>query len=246
MEVMSFLKNNLGNIIGIIGIILAYYFHHKSRSKKEILYEITSFNLINKNLNQKVSELKVLYKEKDIRYLTISKLAIWNSGNSTILETEIPIDNKIQINICNNYEILEYELIQNEDIDSKLSISKIDEKNLEINFRFLEPNKGFVLKLIHTSRTSNDIIVKGRIIGGSEIKRINDMGRNNPKREHWSTKYFAFLFGVIMLLGSSHYEFFSIGFFFLFSIGLTISGTALYQIILKKVPKRYEKIYLDE
>src|SRR5690606_31847161 len=110
-----------------------------SKSKKEILYEITSFNLINKNLNQKVSELKVLYKEKDIRYLTISKLAIWNSGNSTILETEIPIDNKIQINICNNYEILEYELIQNEDIDSKLSISKIDEKNLEINFKFLEP-----------------------------------------------------------------------------------------------------------
>jgi hypothetical protein len=246
MEIMSFLKDNFGNILGVIGIILAYYFYYKGKSKKEILYEITSFNLINENLNQKVSQLIISYKDKEVKYLTVSKIAIWNSGNSTIWESEIPENNKIQICICNSYEILEYELIENEDLDSKLNITKIDDKYLEINFKFLEPNKGFVLKLIHTSRTSNDISVKGRIIGGSEIKRINDIGRNNAKREHWSTKYFALLFGVVALLGSNHYELFSFGFVFLFLLGLLITSTALYQIILKKVPKRYEKIYLDE
>jgi len=246
MEIVSFLKDNFGNVLGIIGIILAYYFYYKGKSKKEIFYEITSFNLINENLNQKVSELKISYKNKDIKYLTVSKIAIWNSGNSTIWEKEIPENNKIKINICNSYEILEYELIENEDVDSKLNITKIDDKQLEINFKFLEPNKGFVLKLIHTSRTSNDISIKGRIIGGSEIKRINDIGRNNTEREHWSTKYFGFLFGVIVLLGSFHYEFISFGFIFLFLIGILITLATLYQIILKKVPKRYEKIYLDE
>ncbi|MFW0737812.1 hypothetical protein [Flavobacterium sp. T12S277] len=246
MEIARFLKGNFGNILGIIGIILAYYFYYKGKSKKEIFYEIIGFNLINENLNQKVSELKISYKNKDIKYLTVSKIAIWNSGNTTIWENEIPENNKIQINICNNYEILEYELIENEDVDSKLNITKIDDKHLEINFKFLEPNKGVVLKLIHTSKTSNDVSIKGRIIGGSEIKRINDIGRNNKEREHWSTKYFGFLFGVILLLGSFHYEFISFTFIFLFSFGILITLTAIYQITLKKVPKSYEKIYLDK
>lgn len=246
MEIQFYLEKNFGNILGVIGIILAIYFNYIGKRKKEIFYEITSFNLINENLNKKVSELKISYKNIDIKYLTISKIAIWNSGNSTIWESEIPENNKIQIDICNSYEILDYELIENEDVDSKLNIKKNNDKSLEINFNFIEPDKGFVLKLIHTSRTSNDISVKGRIIGGSEIKRINDLGRNNTKKEHWSTKYLALVFGVFSLFASSHYDLLSIGFVFCILFGLLITGTAIHQIILKKVPKKYEKIYLDE
>lgn len=246
METQCYLEKNFGNILGIIGIILAFYFYYKGKRKKEFFYEVTSFNLINENLNQKISELKISYKNKDIKYLTVSKIAIWNSGNSTIWDSEIPKNNKIQINISKDYEILDYELIENVDIDSDITINKNNDNNLEINFKFLEPDKGFVLKLIHTSITSNDILVKGRIIGGSKIKRINEIGRNNSIKEHWSTKYLVLVYGVFSLFASSHYDLFSIGFVFCILFGILITGVALHQIIMKKVPKKYEKIYLDE
>jgi hypothetical protein len=241
---LKLIEENIGNILGVIGIILAYYFYYKSKSTKELYYEITSFNLIGKNIKDKISDIQILYKDNRIKYLTISKIAIWNSGNQTVWENEIPENNKIQISICDSYDILECEILQNDDLDTNLTLTKIDNKKLELNFKFLEPNKGFILKIIHTSITSNDLTVKGRVIGSSNIKRINDFGRNNIKREHWSAKYFAFIFGCFIIFVSTRKEVSYNIFIFLF--GFMFVAVSFVQIILKKVPKRYEKIYQDE
>lgn len=238
------IEENIGNILGLLGIILAYYFYYKGKSTKELYYEITSFNIIGKNIKKKISDIQISYKDNKVKYLTISKIAIWNSGNKTVWENEIPENNKIRISICKSYDILECEIIQNDDLDSNLTLKRIDNKNLELNFKFIEPKKGFILKIIHTSITSNDLIVKGRIIGGSEIRRINDIGRNNIKREHWSAKYIVFLFGCFLIFISTKSEFSYSIFGFIF--GFIISLVSIIQISLKKVPKRYEKIYQDE
>ena len=150
----------------------------------------------------------------------------------------------MRISICNSFDILECEIIQNDDLDTNLTLIKVDDKNLEVNFKFLEPNKGFILKIIHTSITSNDLTVKGRVIGGSNIKRINDIGRNNVKKEHWSTKYFVFIFGCFLIYVSTRPE---VSYkIFIFLSGFLIALASFAQILLKKVPKRYEKIYQDE
>lgn len=241
---LKLIEENIGNILGVLGIILAYYFYCKGKSTKELYYEINSFNLIGKNLKEKISDIQILYKDNRIKYLTISKIAVWNSGNKTVWDNEIPENNKIRISICNSYDILECEIIQNDDLDTNLTLTKIDNKNLELNFKFLEPNKGFMLKIIHTSITSNDLNVKGRVIGGSDIKRINDIGRNNVKREHWSTKYLVFVCGCFLIFVSTRPEVsYNI---FIFIFGFMITLVSFIDITLKKVPKRYEKIYQDE
>jgi len=64
---LKLIENNIGNILGAVGIILAYYFYFKGKSTKELYYEITSFNLIGKNLNDKISDIQISYKENKIK-----------------------------------------------------------------------------------------------------------------------------------------------------------------------------------
>ncbi len=108
-----------GFLIGILGIVLSIIFYLKGSKKKNPAFEISGINIISENINNKVNDIKIIYKDTEIKSLTVTKVAIWNSGNDTIWEKDIPNSNKFRIDASQINTIYESEIIS-KDKDSTL------------------------------------------------------------------------------------------------------------------------------
>ena len=78
-ELISFMSL----VIGFLGLAFAYYFFKKSQRVRKSYYHKKSFNLIDESLSE-LPNLEFSYKSKNVNNLTVTKIAIWNSGNETI------------------------------------------------------------------------------------------------------------------------------------------------------------------
>lgn len=231
-----------GFLIGILGIFLSIIFYLKGSKKKNPAFEISGINIISESIKNKVNDIKIIYKDTEIKSLTVTKVAIWNSGNDTIWEKDIPNSNKFRIDVSQINTIYESEIIS-KDKDSTLELHKID-NSIICNFNFLEANSGFIIKIIHSGINSDSICVMGKVIGGGEMKRINDFGRNSEKREKEFWKYigigFFSIFGYFSFI-STMPLFLKIMVLFTCGLMMTIGITQIFQ---KKVPSRLkEKFY---
>ena len=232
----------LGFIIGVIGIVLTI----RSKKRKKISYEKNDFNLINEKAINKTENLEVFHNKTKIKNLTISKIAIWNSGNQTIKKGDISETSQLMINLDENVSILEQKVLSTSHNDLKVSI-KNKTKFPIIKFNYLEPNNGFLIQITHTGRNSDCLNISGKIIGGSKIKRVNDMSRNAEKRDHWTTKYIVLFFSIAILIVTNLNlrledfwdvlkDYSSIIYFLQFFAGLMI-GIVFMQFFERKVPK---------
>ena len=73
----------LGLFIGVLSLILSFYFYKKTKRIKRISYGIRSHNLI-RDFVSNIKDLKITYSNEPIENLTVSKIVLWNSGNEVI------------------------------------------------------------------------------------------------------------------------------------------------------------------
>ena len=141
-----------GLIIGVIGIILAIYFYSRSKRIKKSTYQIRSFNLINESLS-KLPDLKVIYKESIIKNLTVTKIALWNSGNETINENDLVKLDPLRISPSEGTEIYNIEIV---DIVENSNCFNLIQNNNDWNilFDYLDTNEGCVINVYHSGSGS--------------------------------------------------------------------------------------------
>lgn len=244
-ELVNFLSIGLG----ILGVVLAILFYLKSKNKKLPLYEIRSYNIISNKIEDYKNYLEVSYKNKKVDNLTISKIVIWNSGNTTILKEDIPKSNNFSILLNENSKIFDFSVIYNDDIDRALNLKKKNKKIL-IDFNYLEPKTGFILKLIHSGENSNSIVISGKVIGGSFIERINDLDSNSNEINNNITSLLSFVFGCLLIFQT--FYFFVDSFTFILSIfgsfipGVIIVLMSIMRLLQKKIPKKLKSKFEKE
>ncbi len=99
-----------GLIFGVIGIILAIIFFFKSKKNKKPYYLVKSYNIISENIGNKIKDIDIYFKGQKVEDLTISKIAIWNSGNETINRDDIPETTRFAIRTKGGIEIYDIEV----------------------------------------------------------------------------------------------------------------------------------------
>jgi len=233
-------------VIAIGSVILSVLFYFWSKKKKSPSFEILSTNIITETIKSKINNIFISYNNIEIKNLTVTKIAIWNSGNSTIWKNEIPESNKFRIELDANENIFEHEIIY-QDSDSKLLLHRQD-NIINLDFEFIEPQNGFIIKITHSSLNSEKIRVLGKVIGGDNISRINDFSRNvpNEEKDSWWLKYLVMvMFGIILFytFSSEMQIYFKVLFMF---TCLIIFAAAFTQSIQKKVPKKLHSIFYQE
>ncbi|WP_036827672.1 hypothetical protein [Polaribacter sp. Hel1_85] len=242
MNITENILNIFSFIIGILGVILAIIFYYKGKKRKTPVYEISDFNIISDNLEKKVSDISITYKQKLIKTLTVSKVVIWNSGNSTIQNSDIPETNRFRIHSFSNCEIYDFDIISKDDKDCLLELQKIKD-GIEIRFNYLEPQSGFIIKVIHSGINSTNLYVAGKIIGEKEIKRIFNLNRGKDKKELTEDKLNRIfilvmgLTGIFVVFGTEtglHWGWNAL----IFIISIIFVIAALAQIFETKIPKK--------
>ena len=156
-----------GIVVGIISIVVTIIgiFGTISSIRKPIPKYTIHFPRMK---TKGVAETKNLSNNKQV---TVSKIAIWNSGK-TLFQKDIIIKAPISIKATDDASILDCELVYSEEKNNirNIVISK-DCKSITFDFDLLRNNEGFVLKVTH-SGNRNHIIIEGSLVEGGEIVDI--------------------------------------------------------------------------
>lgn len=157
-----------GFVVGILGLLVAVFTWLLSRRYKRMYFMVRSFNLVNKKRST-VPSLSVSFSGRPVDALTISKVAIWNSGTDAILNRDIPSSERIRIQCVNGADILECSIIQVSSPSCNCRIDGLSNNSQALLFDFLDPDDGLVLQVAHTGSSSRNIVIKGQIIGNGRI-----------------------------------------------------------------------------
>ena len=154
--------------LGVLGIFMSYYFFKKGKRTKILSYDINLFSVIKNNLS-KVKNIKITYDNLPIDTLNLSRVILWNSGNTLINNSDITNEGIISISLCTDSKILNYDMENSFDNDLNISVEEISPNELSVNFEYIPPNEGILINITHTGDDNIDII--GSLKEGGKIRR---------------------------------------------------------------------------
>lgn len=153
--------------LAILGIVLAIFFFIKSRKEKAPVYKTKTTQLVKNNLSS-IEKLQILYDGETLQNLYLTKISIWNSGRETINKSDFVVRDPLIIDCQGDGIIYDFK-IEYADERNAVSVTKIDSKNLKIDFDYLDKNQGLLLSVFHSTDSSN-LILKGSFKGARKIE----------------------------------------------------------------------------
>ena len=206
---MSWLQNFLDNtifqalitIMGILGFGWGFYSHFFSNKKQRISTVFSSFEII-KQGKETIPKLSLSFGGKEINDLTITKFAIWNSGNKIIHGADIVSTQKLRVFSEDSAEILDAQIVTESDESNCFSLCGVFSNQVCIDFDYVDSHDGIVLQVIHTG-SANSLKVDCKIKGGKPIKCLGtgtSKKIEKPKKQKVLRKVMAVLIVVEMVL----------------------------------------------
>jgi len=166
----------------LVAIVLGIVLFLKGRKQKKLAYTVQSSSFV-ENYSQRIPNLEILYKGKQVQNLTISRLFLWNDGTETVLGTDVADLDRLRIQISRDTlgEILSIERAQvtNDATGLKCEL-RPDENSCTLSFDFLDSNDGGVFKVAHTSSSSSPLVLNGTIKGAGSPEYYGFSRIENP------------------------------------------------------------------
>ncbi len=167
----------------VAALIFAVYTWMVGKKKKEFTYLSNSYKIIQKGKST-IPQLKLIYENRDIEDLSITRYVIWNSGNEVINKNDIVSEKPLKIMSTDaSTIILDTKIIVESEETNKFLIGEQQEKFSTINFDYIDPRDGIVVQVIHTGKF---LEINCKIKGGKELKNLNKRKYNikiNRKKE---------------------------------------------------------------
>lgn len=164
------------SICTIAAFVFAIYTWIVGKSRKELSCYKNSYTIVEGG-ESVIPELQLLYQNKKIKNLTITKYALWNSGNGVLYCNDIVSSRPIKILIDEQEEILDARIINQSDETNMFTVSNLGEKETILQFEYADKNDGIVLQILHTGDEAS-INVDCKIKGGRDLKVL---GKKNKK-----------------------------------------------------------------
>lgn len=163
--------NAISFLLAIAGIFFSVFFYKKSKKEKKPIYMLRTVNLIRENI-QKIDRINILYDGKTVNNLSITKIALWNGGKSTIDNKDVAKKDPLRLAIKNDCNFLDAEIIYQKNASNGFDISiSDDQKYIHIAFDYFDFEEGIVLQIFHTGHKSSDISLMGQIKSVKQIQR---------------------------------------------------------------------------
>ena len=165
--------------LAVVGVILTIHFYRKGRRQKALSYARQSDTLV-EDLSDKFPKLSISFGGKDISALTVSRIAVWNSGTESIRGTDISQGDPLRITLPEGTKLLSSEITSKTKEANAFSLQHDVEGNvITLFFEYADPEDGIVVNLIHTGSKQNPEI-RGSVIGVSRL--IHRTASFNPIR----------------------------------------------------------------
>jgi hypothetical protein len=178
-----------GTCVGILGILLGCYFYFRGKREKKPQVRMKSFNLISQSVVEvKPEKIGITYLGNPIENMTVTNVALWNSGREPIRKEDILSTEPLRILTKEGFRILDAEVVQVNNDTNNLRCQLIEDNEVIIDFDYLEKGDGTVIQVFHTGNKNDDLQFKGKVIGASLAMEKRPL---TNKLTSW--KYFPFL-----------------------------------------------------
>lgn len=188
------------SVCTIGGFGYAIYSRLADKRKKEFSYVKKSYKIIEEGKSC-IKELKVSYGSRNIENLSITKYAIWNSGNEVINCIDIVKDRPLEIQSSNKNStvILDARIIMKSDESNKFEITNVKDDSVTIKLDYVDPKEGIVVQIVHTGISEN-IELKGKIKGGKKLKNISEKRLGKTVNRKKRNKFLIFCMAIYIFL----------------------------------------------
>lgn len=235
----------LSFLIPVLSLIFAIIIYFKSKKIKKPCYAITSTNIF-KELTSKIKSLSILYSEKKIANLTITKFVFWNAGKDIITSSDIAHLDPLRIYSAEECQILNAIVIYEKNKTNDFKVSLIpDQSIINISFEFLGKDDGAVIQIIHTGITNRDIIFSGTIKGAEKINQITPRVIQYRESMIWFITLLVPIIITSLFIGKfagepNGLEYLAIFLLFAISIVLGKIMSGVIASLVRYIPKEYE------
>ena len=177
-----------GWIIGLVSLILAFYFYFAGKEEPLLSYSVNPVRTPIVQAGQ-TTALRVTYGEQILtNNVTAVQVAIWNAGRRPIKYEDVlePISLSIS-----NTQILEATIRKpgRTVTGVALGTNGLERGTVGVNWRILERNDGAVIQLIFAGRPLTKVSLDGTIVGQQRSIEV-DLNRTSRKSE---IRYYAYL-----------------------------------------------------
>lgn len=143
----------VGTLVGIVSLIAALVMYFKSRQRTGLSFAYRGERLLGATTDGLPAEITMHYRGEVIPRLTRSLLVFWNSGEKTIIDSDIVKGDPLRLAVGNDGEILSISLLRSSRDVNEISIARSADNRSEatIAFSFLDACDGAVIEVLHTS-----------------------------------------------------------------------------------------------
>ncbi len=199
MLLEQLMQNPIAWLILSICTILSLLFCVIGKTKKEISFAKSSYSIV-KNGANKISKLELYFNKAQIEDVTITKFAIWNSGNTTIKKDDIVRKEPLRVISKGSANILEVSILVENDTSNEFDVNLVNQKTAEIYFDYVDKGNGITMQVIHDGKSS-DLCIEGKIKGGNKIKNYKkDKNYVSKKNQQKFKKMVSIILLVEMLI----------------------------------------------
>ncbi len=154
----------------VVGVTLTFLQPWLFRSTVDPVYTLLGTNVV---AERRFPRLAVQWDGQAIENLCVSRVAIWNAGNTPIRSDQFIQSNPIRVVPLAATRILNADTIHASRHDLPVSIEIGDERKIHLRFgsdEALEQNDGIVLRILHSGQSCSTVgfRVEGRVIGNKD------------------------------------------------------------------------------
>lgn len=151
----------------LIGIP-AFIYSIATRNKKELSYSKREEVLVSP-VSGDSGKIKMYYDGQEVQNVSVSRYAIWNSGNEKLEPQDFVSDKPLTISAKGDAVILDIAIDYKSDEDNKIEIVNPTSKDAEIQFEYLSRRDGAIIQVVHTGK-AEEIELSCKIKGGKKLR----------------------------------------------------------------------------
>jgi hypothetical protein len=140
--------------------LLAFFLNYHKKKKLEYVHTFSSQIHVIQNNDYKTTE--------DDRLILQTRLVFWNPTRNMINSEDIPKSNPITISCATGTEVYSVSLLSASNEGSGVRVTKTRHKDYQIKFDYLEAGDGFLVEVLSSGTSQNDLLIKGSIRGSGK------------------------------------------------------------------------------
>lgn len=193
-------QNWIGSLVGVVGIIIGAILAYSFRSRSRLAAQTNTLDLVGPNAVLS-NEIEFLFRGNNVPKVTLTRVAIWNIGNTTIKGDQIVDSDPLRIIVSEGSSILDTAVLNRTRPanDVSCALRPDSENEIECRFDYLDPGDGALIQLIHTG--TDKVQVSGSLRGLPKgVLTIGATRKETPPKQHELSPFALTLIGLLFLI----------------------------------------------